>query len=206
MRRVTQIVVILLVAFVAVGVRAFVVRAHADYERSEPAADAVVAAAPEQVRVWFTQELFRREGENRLEVYGPDGERMDLDDAAIADDDRTLMTVSLSPDLPDGVYTVRWHTLSAEDGHPGDGEFSFTVGESDSPTVEATAATETEDPGASEAATATPELPAETPTTVPTAAPAADSSPALPCLGSAAIMLFALGVVLVGRQRSEHEW
>ena len=75
------------------------------YERSVPSADEVVDQSPQQVQVWFTQELFRREGQNSLEVYGPDEQRVDLDDAAIDDDDRKLMTVSLQADLADGVYT-----------------------------------------------------------------------------------------------------
>ena len=119
--------------------------AHADYERSVPSADEVVDQSPRQVQVWFTQELFRRERQNSLEVYGPDEQRVDLDDAAIDDDDRKLMTVSLPADLADGVYIVRWRTLSADDGDDADGEFQFTVragnpaSEADTPTVVAQA-------------------------------------------------------------------
>ena len=101
--------------------------AHADYERSEPPAGALVAAAPTQVRIYFTQELFRRQGMNGIQVYAADGERVDLDDAAIDDDNRRLMTVSLKPGLADGDYVVRWFALSADDGHEGEGEFSFAV-------------------------------------------------------------------------------
>ena len=51
------------------------VLAHAGYDISVPAADEVVAQAPQRVQVWFTQDLFRREGQNSLEVYGPDNQR-----------------------------------------------------------------------------------------------------------------------------------
>ena len=114
------------------------VLAHADYDHSVPAAGEVVLQAPQQVQVWFTQELFRREGQNSLEVYGPDEQRVDLDDFAIDDDDRKLMTVSLPPDLANGVYTVRWRSLSADDGDEASGEFQFTI-QSDEPTAEAPA-------------------------------------------------------------------
>ncbi len=100
---------------------------HADYDRAEPAADSVVDVAPTQVRIWFTQEVFRRQGANSIEVARADGTRIDLNDTAIDDDDRKLMTVSLAPDLAAGVYTVRWRALSAEDGHEGEGEFRFTI-------------------------------------------------------------------------------
>jgi methionine-rich copper-binding protein CopC len=207
MRRHTQILLILLMACAVVTLQTLVVRAHADYERSDPPAGAELAEAPTQVQIWFTQELFRRQGENRIEVYAADGARVDLDDAAIADDDRRLMTVSLTPDLPDGIYTVRWRALSADDGHPSDGEFTFAVG--DATIAPAESAPSAHDHGQ---ATATPEAGAEaaetpaevvlaTPTPIPVAP--AGSSGALPCVGSSALIVFVLGTVLSGRRRRE---
>lgn len=102
-------------------------RAHPEFERSEPAANAVLTAAPAEVHIWFTQELFRRAGANVIEVSGPDGSRVDRGDTWIDDDDRKHAVVSLQSDLPVGLYTVRWRNLSVEDGHEGSGEFSFTV-------------------------------------------------------------------------------
>lgn len=178
-----------------------VAKSHADYERSEPAANAVLETAPVRVQIWFTQELFRRVGENKIEVYGADGTRVDLDDVVIDDDDRTLATVSLSPTLPTGVYTVRWQSLSAEDGHDGSGEFSFTVGAvgdtdpvTDSNTVSATVQAEP-------LATNTSEPVAEIPTA--TAPPTDQPSPTtgLPCMGGAAPLMGVLGVVWMGRRR-----
>lgn len=170
---------------------------HADYARSEPAADEVLATPPTQVKVWFTQELFRREGENWLRVTGPDGVRVDLDDTAVDDDDRTLLTVTLADDLPDGAYRVEWRALSAEDGHPKESEFGFVVGAADSvPTATApavasdVAATGTPSP---EAAEASPSV-AETPTS--------SQSGGLPCLGAAPLVMLALGTVLVKRRRA----
>ncbi len=186
--------VLLTLAGVAMG--------HADYERSDPAADAVLNTAPVRVQIWFTQELFRRAGENKVEVYSPDSTRIDLDDLVIDDDDRTLVTVSLPPTLPDGVYTVRWQSLSAEDGHDGAGEFTFTVGSvaatgsmTDSNTVSATVQAES-------LSTNTPEPGIETPT-VTVAPPAAQPSPTtgLPCIGGSAPLMGILGVVWLGRRR-----
>ena len=138
------------------------VLAHADYDRSVPAADEVVSQAPQQVQVWFTQDLFRREGLNSLEVYGPDDQRVDLDDAAIDDDNRELMTVSLQSDLANGVYTVRWRTFSADDGDDADGDFQFTI-QADEPEAEAAPTV---------APTAVPtEAPTEAPTVAPTVTP-----------------------------------
>lgn len=192
-----------------------VVLAHADYDRSVPAADEVVLRAPQQVQVWFTQELFRREGQNSLEVYGPDEQRVDLDDFAIDDDDRKLMTVSLPPDLANGIYTVRWRSLSADDGDEADGEFQFTI-QADEPTAEAvqptdiTEAAQTAAPTAAPTATAVNTQPSPTNTaqaestgtqSTPPTPDQADQGPGLPCLGSSVPLLLLLGGLLFGRGR-----
>jgi methionine-rich copper-binding protein CopC len=116
---------VLAVGLVFVGVG--VVYAHADYARSEPGAGAVVAEAPARVDVWFTQDMFRRQGENWLHVAGPDGAEATAGEAVIDDDDRRHLWVELLPNLPAGEYTVTWHTLSAEDGDDEEGTFTFTV-------------------------------------------------------------------------------
>lgn len=185
------------------------VQPHADYDRSVPAADELVLQAPQQVQVWFTQELFRREGQNSLEVYGPDEQRVDLDDFAIDDDDRTLMTVSLPPDLANGVYTVRWRSLSADDGDDADGEFQFTI-QADEPTAEAVQPTDTAEaaPTAAPTAAAVNTQPSPTNTaqaestgtqSTPHTPDQADQGPGLPCLGSSVPLLLLLGGLLFGR-------
>ena len=183
------------------------VHAHADYDRSVPSAGEVVSQAPQQVQVWFTQELFRREGQNALEVYGPDDQRVDQDDAVIDDDNRKLMTVSLQSDLPNGVYTVRWRTLSADDGDEADGNFQFTI-QADEPAAETspttvpttatTAAAANAQPPPTDTETAESTGPQET----PPPPGQADQGPGIPCLGSTAPALLLLGtVILAGRRR-----
>lgn len=196
--------------------------AHADYERSEPPADAVVAEAPARVAIYFTQDLFRRQGMNGIEVYAADGARVDLDDATIDDDNRRLMTVSLAPALAAGPYNVRWLSLSAEDGHEGEGAFTFTVAAGDT-TITTTPVTSTETVTVAEVVTATvvatgeveaaesvtPEVSGESTaepaaTAAPTTPPAAPASPSIPCLGGAAPLGLALGLAWIGRRRTGH--
>ena len=162
-------------------------RAHAEYERSDPPANAVIPEAPSEVHVWFTQELFRREGANTLEVFGPDGAQVDQGDARIDDDDRAYMIVSLQPNLPAGLYTVRWRTLSADDGDDDNGEFSFTV---DPEAAQVT-------PEASPTAMTPPPSPTPTVTPAPTPAPASSSQPGggLPCLSG---LLGFLSLAVIG--------
>lgn len=132
---------VVLVALVAVANPAM---AHGELERSEPADGAVVNVAPEQVHAWFTQELFRRAGENALDVSTDDGERV-AGEVVIDDSDRTHMYITFESPLEPGTYVVRWQSLSATDGDSASGEFSFTFDP-----VATTAATNVPSPEANE--------------------------------------------------------
>lgn len=189
----------LLMGLIVVGANAPTTYAHAEYDRSLPAADSVIATSPAVVEVWFTQELFRREGANRLEVIAPDGSQVDLGDSRIDDDDRTHVIVSLQPNLPAGRYTVRWFNTSLEDGHAEEGEFGFTI----DPDAPATAPTE-----GSTVATPTvvpdPTLPPHTPTAPPVVPTSTPSPPAATpgCFGGLILFPFLLGTLgMVSRSR-----
>lgn len=165
MRKLTQSLLCLSLLLAAlIGYRAST-SGHADYDRSDPAADAQLTVAPTQVRIWFTQELFRRAGMNALAVYGADGSRVDQGEPTIDDDDRTLLSVGLIAPLPDGAYTVHWQATSAEDGHTAEGEFAFQVNSSGDGAAPATAAP-------APTATAVPVVPTATIAPAPTASPA----------------------------------
>lgn len=101
--------------------------AHAAYDRSVPAAGDTVDPAPELVEVWFTQEIDSRG--TVITVVGPTGDQVDLGDTTLDlfDPTRKRITVSLRPDLGPGTYTVRWTSLSAEDGEEDSGAFTFVV-------------------------------------------------------------------------------
>ena len=122
------------------------VTAHAAYDRSQPAADALIRSAPERVDVWFTQEMFKREGENTLRVFGPSGEPVTDGVVTLDNEDRAHLFIALQAELSPGEYVVSWNTLSAVDGDTAEGEFRFTVDPS------ATIATATPEADASETA------------------------------------------------------
>jgi methionine-rich copper-binding protein CopC len=102
-------------------------RAHAAYLRSAPGENSVVSAPPARVDIWFTQELFRRQGENQIQVFGAGEQPVHAGDAQVDDDDRTHLWVELLPGLAPGTYRVEWRSLSAEDGDSDQGMFSFTL-------------------------------------------------------------------------------
>jgi methionine-rich copper-binding protein CopC len=99
----------------------------ARFVRSMPGPDALLATPPERVEIWFAQELFRRQGENWIRVFGPGDAAVHRGEAQIDDDDRAHMWVELQEDLPDGEYRVSWRNLSAEDGDTDEGLFTFSV-------------------------------------------------------------------------------
>lgn len=139
-----------------------VAEAHAEPERSNPAAGSTIPRAPDVLDIWFTQELFRREGANTIVVEGPDG-RVDDGNLVIDSNDREHLTVRLLPDLPAGTYEVSWTSLSAIDGDTAEGEFTFTI--------DPTAPEPTPAPTETSEVTATPTAA----TTDPDATPATDS-------------------------------
>ncbi len=120
-------VVLFLFALTTVGAIAPTVLAHADYDHSSPAADSIISESPSTVEIWFTQELFRRENANRIEVFTADGTQVDAADSQLDDDVRRHVVVSLPPALAPGIYTVHWYNLSLEDGHEEEGTFIFTI-------------------------------------------------------------------------------
>jgi len=132
MRTKAGLIVALVLALVVTG-RPQWVSAHAGYERSSPAAESVIPAAPEQLDIWFTQELFRRARVNTITVTGADGQRVDNGEAMIDSADRKRLSVQLVPGIPAGVYTVGWTSLSATDGDTAEGSFTFTVDPNTSP-------------------------------------------------------------------------
>ena len=160
--------------------------AHARYLRSEPGAGATVSQAPGRIEIWFAQELFRRQGENRIEVTGPDGREVQVGDAIVDDDDRTHLWVALEARLLPGEYRVVWRSLSAEDGESAEGEFPFVYDPAavvTSTPMEQTAASSSPEPAATG-------IPQPQPTPTAALAPASDGGCPLglvPALGLAAL-------------------
>jgi len=100
--------------------------AHAEPDEIRPGDAAVVTTVPAEVEIVMSQELARREGGNDIDVIGPDGTEVTTEAATLDLEDRRRISVPLPADLSPGEYTVRWKTLSADDGDPADGELRFT--------------------------------------------------------------------------------
>ncbi len=119
---------VFLAALLVGGLQPHSVLAHAAYARSAPAFAAELPASPDRVDLWFTQELFRREGANTLTLEDADGRAWPLAPAVVDPDDRTHLSADLSPPLSPGRYLLRWTNLSADDGDDDAGVLPFYVG------------------------------------------------------------------------------
>lgn len=96
-----------------------------------PAFAEQLSESPTEITIRFTQELFRREGANTMELARITSsdllDEYEIGPVLISNDDRKIMTARIPVELPPGGYGVRWTTLSAEDGDEHSGWLTFYV-------------------------------------------------------------------------------
>lgn len=124
-RRARRLLTVLVALLILVSLPAGTVQGHAFLERSDPAANAVLPQVPREVRMWFTEPL--EAAYSRAELFDAQGQRIETEPSHVGTDPQELV-LPLPPDLPRGTYTVQWRNVSAADGHPQVGFFSFTIG------------------------------------------------------------------------------
>src|SRR6266581_1272311 len=120
-----NIPIALLLAFCLAFLFPAIASAHAILLRSDPPKAARLNAAPQQVRMWFSEDL--NPAFSTAVVVNAQNKQVDLKDAHVSPNDTEEMDVSLQQGLPPSVYIVVYRTDSAEDGHILRGSFIFTV-------------------------------------------------------------------------------
>ncbi|MCY0924783.1 copper resistance protein CopC [Streptomyces sp. H27-H1] len=121
--RLTLVLAALLTAFFAAAGPA---SAHAALTASDPTDGAVVATAPAQVTLTFSEGVAMN-GDS-IRVLDPQGKRIDTGELRDLCSGNTIQYgTALRPGLPDGTYTVAWQAISA-DSHPVSGAFTFSIG------------------------------------------------------------------------------
>jgi len=98
--------------------------AHAQLLKAEPAVGAVVASAPTQLILHFSEGV--EPAFTTVAVTSASGARMDDGAPHTAAHDNKTLLIGLKP-LPSGDYRVEWHATSV-DTHKTQGAFGFTVG------------------------------------------------------------------------------
>ncbi|MFJ4843004.1 copper resistance CopC/CopD family protein [Streptomyces sp. NPDC088746] len=107
--------------------------AHAALTGSDPQDGAVVATAPQDVTLTFSEQIAM--DDDSIRVLDPSGERVDEGAPRdLTNGGAVRYAVQLHSGLPDGTYTVAWQAVSA-DSHPVSGAFTFSVGAPSETTV-----------------------------------------------------------------------
>ena len=121
------IVVVLALATLLVGFDQQPAHGHAGLVRSDPIAGGSLGATPSAVQLTFSEEP--QPDLSTITVLDADGavRAAGRPEPAAADPHALVVRV---PDLERGVYTVTWRVVSAIDGHPSAGTYSFGVGAS----------------------------------------------------------------------------
>ncbi|GLV89703.1 transport integral membrane protein [Streptomyces lavendulae subsp. lavendulae] len=100
--------------------------AHAALTASDPTDGAVVATAPAQVTLSFSEQVAM--GDDSIRVLDPQGRRVDTGELRDMCSGNTVRYgTALHSGLPNGTYTVAWQAVSA-DSHPISGAFTFSIG------------------------------------------------------------------------------
>jgi methionine-rich copper-binding protein CopC len=118
---------ILIAASLILAVTAGPATAHTKLISSDPAAGGLVESWPTEISLTFDEDLITVGGEksNFLVVNNAVGDQISADDEVI---NGSQITVSLDPNTITGPVLVYYRVVSA-DGHPVEGEYTFTFGE-----------------------------------------------------------------------------
>ena len=115
----TRILIALLSLLLGATIEA---NAHAFLDHADPRVGSVVATAPRQLTLWFTQNL--EPAFSTITVTDSSGQRVEAGKPSISGN---VMRVPLRA-VKAGTYRVAWHVLSV-DTHKTEGTFFFRVGE-----------------------------------------------------------------------------
>ncbi|MGH3679382.1 MAG: copper resistance CopC family protein [Natronosporangium sp.] len=114
--------------------------AHDEIVGTSPANEETVAAAPEEVRIEFSEQTRPTSGEGT--ISGPGGDRMEAGPARL---DGTTLVIPMRDTTDSGRFTVEFSVVSS-DGHPVSGSIGFEVTEPPPATTTAAPATSKVEP------------------------------------------------------------
>lgn len=117
------VLALILAASASVAGEAF---AHAEPVTVKPGDGAVLTTIPSSIEMLMSQDLARQDGANDIDVFDASGKEITAVAAVIDNGNRRRLTVAMPLALAVGAYTVKWKSLSADDGDTATGQFSFT--------------------------------------------------------------------------------
>ncbi len=103
--------------------------AHAKVNKAIPAIGSTVSQAPTTVTVFTLENINPDPKLSNLFIYSPAGDLISQGNASVSITNPEEMSITIKPDPANlnGVYIVRWITVSAKDGDPDQGAFFFSV-------------------------------------------------------------------------------
>ncbi|MGZ6365565.1 MAG: copper resistance protein CopC [Ktedonobacteraceae bacterium] len=120
---------------------------HAKVNKAIPAIGSTISQAPTVVTVFTLENINPDPNRSNLFVYSPAGDLISQGNASVSLTNPREMSINIKPDKAhlNGVYVVRWITVSAKDGDPDQGAYAFTVNANvtTTPTPSATVASST---------------------------------------------------------------
>ncbi len=100
---------------------------HAFVEKSDPAASQSLSSPPAKVDVYFSDPVDIRYSE--IKILDSDGNQIQENDQHYITDDQKSLSVSLPPNLKNGIYTISTKVLDQTDGHVTEDAFAFGIGQ-----------------------------------------------------------------------------
>ena len=119
-----KVLILCAVLMIASPISAF---AHGEITQAIPAADSTVIAAPSQVSIEFDGKLQTLGNESINSMTVTDGQGQVISDPVSVVDGTKISNKLLLTDVT-GIVSVHYRVVS-EDGHPVEGDYSFTVGQ-----------------------------------------------------------------------------
>ena len=103
--------------------------AHPELVKSDPAADALLGAPPQEINLWYSERVDTGAGSPAVEIIDEQGNRSTAD--ANVDPNDPYHVIATTGAIDTGTFTVVWTARSLDDGHTLSGSFAFRVGGSD---------------------------------------------------------------------------
>jgi methionine-rich copper-binding protein CopC len=103
--------------------------AHASLDHCTPAFGSTVASAPAQIVCVYSEEIDTKR--STMSVWDANGSEVDKKDAHVDLNDPNHQTLVVSLDTsktPDGLYTIKWRTVTPDDNGLSYGSWQFVIG------------------------------------------------------------------------------
>ena len=101
--------------------------AHSYIQKSDPVFSQTLSTPPTKVDVYFNDPIDIRF--SKIIVLDADGKQIQVGDQKYINGDQTTLSVSLPPNLENGIYTVSTKVLDQTDGHVTENAYVFGIGQ-----------------------------------------------------------------------------